>query len=263
MKKVNMIGELIGLIKLIKMCRNWYKCFFDYFRFYLGVPKGDFVIYVLRSGVKLRGISKSSKTSSDLGTIREIWVNREYNPNGFDIKNGYSVIDIGAHKGYFSVFAGLQAKDVFVYSFEPFSNNYNFLVDNIKLNDLQNRVKVFNIGISGYKSKKRLYISKEDMGGHSIYRKGGEFVEIDCITLKDILRMNKIEKCDFLKLDCEGAEYEILFNTSENTLNKISKISLEYHEVSQYNYKDLEKFLKEKGFEVKSTSKCIYASKAS
>ena len=38
-----------------------------------------------------------------------------------------------------------------------------------------------------------------------------------------------MEKCDFLKLDCEGGEYEILYHASETSLQKIGRIVCEFN----------------------------------
>ncbi len=54
--------------------------------------------------------------------------------------------------------------------------------------------------------------------------------EINTITLQNIFEKYKIEKIDFLKMDCEGAEFEIVMNTPSIILDKIQKISMEIHE---------------------------------
>ena len=54
-------------------------------------------------------------------------------------------------------------------------------------------------------------------------------VKVKCITLEDIFNEYKINQCDFLKMDCEGAEYDILLSTGGETLRKIKQINMEYH----------------------------------
>ena len=54
--------------------------------------------------------------------------------------------------------------------------------------------------------------------------------KINAITLQDIFEKHRLEKIDFLKMDCEGAEYEIIMNAPSSILNKIQKISTEIHE---------------------------------
>jgi hypothetical protein len=40
-----------------------------------------------------------------------------------------------------------------------------------------------------------------------------------------------IDKIDFLKIDCEGAEYEIIAQSSDDSLMKASIISMEFHDM--------------------------------
>ena len=61
-----------------------------------------------------------------------------------------------------------------------------------------------------------------------------------------------MEKCDFLKLDCEGGEYEILYHASETSLQKIGRIVCEFNIIDrdQRNGKALRTFLIACGFVV-------------
>jgi len=47
--------------------------------------------------------------------------------------------------------------------------------------------------------------------------------------MDSLLNNLNIENCDFLKMDCEGAEYEILRNTSQAGFRRIARISMECH----------------------------------
>ena len=50
-------------------------------------------------------------------------------------------------------------------------------------------------------------------------------------TLTEIFDTYQVDRCDFLKLDCEGAEYEILLNLPITYLQRVSRIALEWHGV--------------------------------
>ena len=52
---------------------------------------------------------------------------------------------------------------------------------------------------------------------------------LNSISLKRIFDDNQIERCNFLKLDCEGAEYEIIKNLPSSYFEKIDKMVIEYH----------------------------------
>src|SRR3989344_3542063 len=84
------------------------------------------------------------------------------------------------------------------------------------------------------------------------------FSQINCLSLKDIFDANSISVCHLLKMDCEGAEYEILYNAPDECFKKIKEIRLEYHnhESSQNNNGEcLKNFLEKKGFTVKKFKK--------
>jgi hypothetical protein len=69
-----------------------------------------------------------------------------------------------------------------------------------------------------------------------------------------------LESCDLLKLDCEGAEYGILFNAPPELLQKIQRIVLEFHEqVTEYTRADLVRFLQVQGFEVDVFENAVHA----
>jgi len=202
---------------------------------------------------------KIHKDGSDERRIEDIWIEKEYNPEGFELKENDTVIDIGAHIGIFTTYAAKLAKQGKVYSFEPCPENFILLEKNRKLNHLKN-VKLFKYGIYKRKGKAKLFIDEKHNDSHSLYKEFQRFVLIKCITLKDIFDTNKITFCNFLKLDCEGAEYDILFNTPGTYFDKIDKIVLEYHD-SIYKKKrwyHIVNFLTEKRFKVRIKTSSSY-----
>lgn len=80
-------------------------------------------------------------------------------------------------------------------------------------------------------------------------------MEVDCVPLKEVL--SQIGKCDFLKIDCEGAEHEILFNTLVEYLGRVNRISGECHNPAGFTLEhkncsphDLKICLEQTGFKV-------------
>lgn len=151
-------------------------------------------------------------------------------PNHFDIGVKDVVIDIGAHVGRFSLYAAAKAKAGAVYAFEPDPRNLNKLAENIKINNLSN-LHYFGKAVTGTGDNVTLYLSP-DSAENSLYATTQASVPqaIAGITLANIFKENNIETCNFLKLDCEGSEYDILFSLPQSYWPRIDKLVLEYHD---------------------------------
>ena len=69
-----------------------------------------------------------------------------------------------------------------------------------------------------------------------------------------IFDKNRIARCDLLKLDCEGSEYDILGGVSRPLFDKINNIFLEYHDwdkaLGRAKSHDLQKFLRSIGYKI-------------
>lgn len=238
-----MASKLLTFFKLIKTIKNYSVYLKDYF----GKTKNKYILYKLRNGLKykLRG------GSTDRFIINEVWLHKSYNPKGFEIRPNDIVVDIGAHAGIFTILASYFAKQGQVYAFEPFKENYNLVLENINLNKAKN-VKVFNKAVSDSSGKLKFYVSTSKNKGQNSIHKLGESqkeISVDKISFKDFLRT--IPKIDFLKIDCEGAEYGILFSLSRKELQKIKKISMEFHNYGKDTGEDLARFLHKNNFKIR------------
>ncbi len=188
---------------------------------------------------------------SAFSVIKEIYAMKEYDPALKGLREEPLIIDIGANIGVFDVRAKRMYPKSKIISYEPFGNNFNLLKKNLALNKVEN-VFTYKLGVADKKQVKTLYIHKENLGANSLYNKTDTTVKIFTISLNQAFSQNKISKCDLLKLDCEGAEFDILYNASKSTFNKINKIFLEYHDYSNSGKaEDLAKFIANQGFNVK------------
>jgi FkbM family methyltransferase len=156
---------------------------------------------------------------------QEVWSKRVYDHPGFTLGKDMRVIDIGANQGFFSTYAASFGARV--YAFEPSSENFEMLQRNLSENACGSLVTPFRVAVAGKRGRMTLYVgldSKREIlsGTASITNtnRGGV----------DILHENDIAFCDFLKMDCEGAEYEILQSTSAEAFNRIGRLSMETHE---------------------------------
>ena len=137
-----------------------------------------------------------------------------------------------------------------IYSYEPDFQNYEKIIKNVEQNNIKN-VKCFNSAVGKTNGKIHLYsVENGDFGtsSSSTVRKSNRSVEVSCGTLENVFMVNKIDCCDLLKLDCEGAEYQIIFDSPKNIFKKIKSIALEYHDDPKFKGEDLVSYLKENGF---------------
>ena len=142
-----------------------------------------------------------------------------------------NIVDIGANVGLYSLYAKYLPNSQF-YSYEPFKFTYDLLNDNIKINNITN-VQTYNIGLSDKKGKTILNVCLSQdglntMGANPLRFNDIHPVEVEIDTLDNIFYNNNI-KVDFIKIDTEGYEYNIL-KGGEKTIKKYKPIiQLEYN----------------------------------
>lgn len=206
------------------------------------------MVVELRNGCrfKVRGLM-------DVWIVKETCLDQDYESHCSDIGNDWTVVDIGAGIGDFAVSVARRHPACQVYAYEPFPESFALLKENAQLNSVSN-ISAFPLAIGSQSGKVALFASGEAVQ-HSTSElaisEAAPTLEVQALTLDEALQSNEIEHCDFLKIDCEGCEFGMLFNTSRETLDKISHICLEYHDgFTEYSHGDLESFLGQCGFEV-------------
>lgn len=207
------------LLKTIKILKNWWL----YPVVYLKLIKQPTVIFEIKNGMKIM----LRTNSTDLMAFTHVWLIEEYSKQGFEINETDIVIDVGAHIGLFSLYASQSCKKGLVYAFEPMIENYKMLESNFQLNNIQNIITE-NSAISKSTSKIILY-QNQDESGHSKFVTTDNPIEVNSKSLNDFFGENKLKACHLLKLDCEGAEYEIIDSLNEKYFDIIEKMIIEYH----------------------------------
>jgi autotransporter strand-loop-strand O-heptosyltransferase len=163
----------------------------------------------------------------DAACYAETFILKDY-CRKFDIQEDDIVVDIGANIGIFSRFALLNGAKV-VHSIEP-CKKYHGALD-VNLNKYNKNSKIYKIAISNINKKIEIKESKH-FGGDSFFidsKNVDNNYNVNCLSLDSFIERNKINKIDFLKVDAEGSEIDIFNGISDNNLNKIKKIAIEYH----------------------------------
>lgn len=163
-------------------------------------------------------------------------------PYGFLKPEGKDIIDIGASIGDSAIYFSAKGA-THVYAFEPYSFTYGLAKRNIQLNKLNQKITLVNAAGAGRHGRAR--VDRFTTSPTATLKNSSTGRRIEMLTLEDISKRYKIKKAG-LKIDCEGWEYDIIMNSSAETLQKFGRIMIEYH----YGYKNIEGKLKNAGFSV-------------
>jgi len=185
----------------------------------------------------------------------EIWVNRCYAPRDLMVAAESTIIDVGANVGVFTLWAATSHPGVRIISLEPSPRMCDFLRRNVCASRLDN-VTVVQAAAGGQKGEAILY-SRGPEAWNSLYCRdslGSTFrplAHTEVLTLDELFERFAVWKCPLLKLDCEGAEYEVLLNARPETLKRIGNIAMEYHVgLNEHSPEELVAFLGAHGFVV-------------
>jgi FkbM family methyltransferase len=171
-------------------------------------------------------------------------------------KQGDIVVDIGAHMGRYTIIGakrvGAQGK---VVAIEAHPGNFEMLNRNIKLNQLTNVIPL-NYAVYSKETKIKLYLPEVE-SGYTIYntimsnraRTEDKFVEVNANTLDYILQSKGITDVNWIKIDVEGAEFEVLKGAS-NVLSKSKDIALLIEVHGLDNYRPILEFVSSYNFKI-------------
>ncbi|HEY0510023.1 MAG TPA: FkbM family methyltransferase [Blastococcus sp.] len=186
-------------------------------------------------GIRLRsrGIKAIGHSASDAFVFHEIFGAEDAYRRDIlvPLMRGGTVVEIGAHKGYFTALAASVAARVLV--FEPDERNYRYLQETVALNKATN-VTALSQAVAAEAGTKAFTVSAFTDARHTFFPSQfsgqGRTVQVECTTLPDVLREHAVEVVDVLKLDCEGSEYDVLLGCGADTMARIRCIALEMHE---------------------------------
>jgi len=170
--------------------------------------------------------------SEYLHGLREIFIEEIYNQK---LPEKAFIIDCGSHIGLSIIYLKKICPTASIVAFEPDLKNYTLLQKNIlshKLTSVTSKneaVWIENTNLN--------FIQDGNMGSKIGSDSTGNTKSVKAVRLKEELN----RKVDFLKLDIEGAEYDVLKDIADN-LNNVIKLFIEYHGNFDENNKLLEIF---------------------
>lgn len=226
---MNVVEKILLSIRTI---RNVPQLILDY----AGLLDGD-IMYKTYSGLTF---STRSRTP-DLAEIIVICSGKEYSFTYTPLSSNPTIIDLGAGIGDFALvsnqyFHTLHPK---IISLEPDKQNFAYLKKNIRQNDSENSVVMFNEAIFSSTGTAFLETDKRPNDEYTVSKnKNSTNILCNTVTLSDLFKRSKIKHADIIKMDIEGGEYHVLNDSSAlKLLNRnVKYIFIEYHSHPKYNY---------------------------
>jgi FkbM family methyltransferase len=130
------------------------------------------------------------------------------------IKPGYTVYDLGANVGFYSLLASVLAGPAGgVYSFEPVERNLQFLREHLNINRVTN-CSVWDVAVGRSEGSATFDLGPNASSGHLTDASDG-MTRVRVVALDALVCSGILPPPDLIKCDIEGAEYDALLGASE------------------------------------------------
>lgn len=197
----------------------------------LSMIKIPFSTYCSELTLRFGSLSFRCLGSYEMDLYPEIFVDKVYTQipifDPKNLNNGYTVVDIGANVGFYSICVSSINPFGKIYAFEPHPQALERLKKNVKKNNIEN-VEIIEKAIwskdgnINFEAHKFTVLSRIKEGQKT------EFT-VSSLTLDSFVEQYKIAKIDILKIDAEFAEDEVILGAESRALAITEKIVLEYH----------------------------------
>lgn len=156
-----------------------------------------------------------------------------------ELNENSTVMDVGGYEGQWSsdIFSKYMCK---IHIFEPVPNFAKSIKDRFKKN---NKIIVHDKGLSSITVKRKITLNKD---ASSLIKNLRNSTEIELLDIKEFFEKNDIKKIDLIKINIEGAEYDLLDRMIETNLQlKMKNIQVQFHDFFPEAKKRMEKIQKE------------------
>jgi FkbM family methyltransferase len=181
-----------------------------------------FESFKLRDSIKIFDLPEFASIIEDPSyySFDEVFNKEIYENKLIRINEGDIVVDIGGNYGFFSLYAKhfMPSK---IITFEPSKSIFSHLSKNFTSGTIIQKA------VSGKGGIQKFSENSFSSAASQLNEDGG--YEVEVIGINDLLQTLDLERIDFLKIDCEGAEKEIFEEINQETISRINKIVVEFH----------------------------------
>jgi len=202
------------------------ECAFGYLAVYVSTkPRIKVIPITFENGITLL----VNKYSRELLGYFEVFLENEYRAcEGFVARDGFSVVDVGANIGCYTVMQCAAARAVRCFSFEPDPQTFARLVENVR-NNCRSHVVVLPTCVSSRDGEVDFRPHRTSVNSHVASSQSGACAKVPSSSLDRFVRDSGLERIDILKIDVEGHECEVLDGGREHALPMTQRIVLEFH----------------------------------
>jgi FkbM family methyltransferase len=195
--------------------------------------------------------------------FKEIFMSDVYNINSLVgiLPDDPLVIDIGANAGFFDILLLSKIKNAQIYAYEPMASNVDRMrsvaSSNFKFGE---SVIIKPFAVTGTPCE-MLRIYAQDTDKNQVVASSVEGFNADnvkellipAVSLSEIMEKMPKLSIDLLKMDCEGSEYDIIFNTPAELIQRIETMLIEVHNIDeQRNIETVSRYLGTLGYDTVS-----------
>lgn len=170
---------------------------------------------------------------TDLLVYKQVFVDNEYDSDNLPDKANV-IVDLGANIGLSALFFMKKYKNTRIIAVEPDGNNFNLAKKNLR--NYLDDIELLNAAIwceDGYVSLVDHDDNKNNLGSWGVRTENtncGSDASIVAICMNTIIDRFSIDIIDILKVDIEGAEFELFSKNYDGWLNRVNLIIIETHD---------------------------------
>jgi FkbM family methyltransferase len=201
--------------------------------------------------VNQKTIVVNIRDEADESVSAEIFKLREYKMAEATISTTtLPILDVGAHAGFFSLYARALNSSVSIIALEPEPHNLQVLAENLKNNKASN-ITVVKGALAKAKGERELMRSR-DSHNHKLKTSDAEkgSIIVQAYSLKDLSSKYFPQGIGLIKMDIEGGEYEVFSSLDDQDFADIKAVVMEYHDLPKHKHQEIEQTLREHGFGV-------------
>ncbi len=181
--------------------------------------------------LRKRGLRFLARGPNDVWALKETFLDGFYERFGFRIEAGWNILDIGGGIGDFAIFAATAAPGTRVAAYEPTRESLALMQENLALNGLA-QVLTYHEAVWSQAGELAIAASPVEPGRNRSKRPEdeGNQVTVRSVPLAEAIARLGPDGCQLLKVDCEGAEFDIFLETQSTVLDRVERIVMEYHD---------------------------------